>query len=80
LAARHVLYSKFVLHKSDYSALHCGGSSMAASVKQLTLVMLHCGQRILLGMKKRGFGEGKINVRSPFIRRFMNSMTFVDAS
>jgi 8-oxo-dGTP diphosphatase/2-hydroxy-dATP diphosphatase len=36
---------------------------MASSVKQLTLVMLHCGERILLGLKKRGFGAGKINVR-----------------
>ena len=35
---------------------------MTASVKQLTLVMLHCGERILLGLKKRGFGAGKINV------------------
>ena len=35
----------------------------ASSVKQLTLVMLHCGERILLGLKKRGFGAGKINVR-----------------
>ena len=46
-------------------ALDCAGTLMAASVKQLTLVMLHSGQRILLGMKKRGFGEGKINVRAP---------------
>ena len=37
--------------------------NMASSVKQLTLVMLHYGERILLGLKKRGFGAGKINVR-----------------
>ena len=37
--------------------------NMTSSVKQLTLVMLHCGERILLGLKKRGFGAGKINVR-----------------
>ena len=41
---------------------------MAASVKQLTLVMLQCGQQILLGLKKRGFGAGKINVRGPRAR------------
>jgi hypothetical protein len=46
--------------------LHASAAAlnMAASAKQLTLVMLHCGQRILLGMKKRGFGVGKINVRA----------------
>jgi hypothetical protein len=37
---------------------------MSAGVKHLTLVMLQSGNRILLGMKKRGFGAGKINVRS----------------
>ena len=31
------------------------------SVKQLTLVLLHDENEVLLGMKKRGFGEGKWN-------------------
>jgi hypothetical protein len=51
----------------------CSGSNMAASVKQLTLVMLHCGEQILLGMKKRGFGAGKINVRLIHISSTQNS-------
>ena len=29
--------------------------------KQLTLLLLHAGGRVLLGRKKRGFGEGKLN-------------------
>ncbi len=29
--------------------------------KQLTLLLLHQGDNLLLGMKKRGFGEGKFN-------------------
>ncbi len=29
--------------------------------KQLTLLLLHTGGRVLLGRKKRGFGEGKLN-------------------
>jgi hypothetical protein len=49
-----------------------------ASVKQLTLVMLHCGHRLLLGLKKRGFGAGKINVRVEFARaRFFRAILIV---
>ena len=46
--------------------LHASAAAlnMAASVKQLTLVMLLCGKRILLGMKKRGFGASKIILRA----------------
>lgn len=41
------------------------GSLVAAATseaknKQLTLLLLHQGDRLLLGMKKRGFGEGKV--------------------
>jgi hypothetical protein len=49
---------------------------MAASVKQLTLVMLHCGQRILLGLKKRGFGVGKINVRAGVVPKPLYMLKF----
>ena len=37
---------------------------MAASparMKQLTLAFIRDGERVLLGMKKRGFGEGRWN-------------------
>ena len=32
--------------------------------KQLTLLLLHCDRKILLGMKKRGFGAGKVSIYS----------------
>jgi hypothetical protein len=50
---------------------------MASSVKQLTLVMLHCGHRILLGLKKRGFGAGKINVCFEFAHAVFSSILIV---
>lgn len=28
--------------------------------KQLTLLLLHCGEKVLLGLKRRGFGAGKV--------------------
>eukprot|EP00035_Acanthoeca_spectabilis_P031661 m.15192 g.15192 ORF g.15192 m.15192 type:complete len:178 (-) comp4887_c0_seq1:67-600(-) len=33
----------------------------AAAPKRLTLLLLRAGGSVLLGMKKRGFGEGKVN-------------------
>ncbi len=32
-----------------------------ASAKQCTLLLLSCGSNLLLGLKKRGFGQGKLN-------------------
>ncbi|RYE83490.1 MAG: hypothetical protein EOO65_03880 [Methanosarcinales archaeon] len=39
-----------------------------ACTKQLTLVLLHATDRVLLGMKKRGFGMNKVGARvcAPF--------------
>ena len=34
---------------------------MNKNIKQLTLVIIHRNDRVLLGMKKRGFGAGKWN-------------------
>lgn len=33
-------------------------------VKQLTLMLLHTDGQVLLGMKKRGFGAGKVSWRA----------------
>jgi hypothetical protein len=32
--------------------------------KQLTLLLIHQGGKLLLGMKKRGFGAGKVSERA----------------
>jgi len=34
--------------------------SAARVTKQLTLLLLHSEGRVLLGLKKRGFGSGKV--------------------